>query len=34
MYALSAFAVNRAMAVVERRVRIPGFIVAGTGGGH
>jgi glutamate/aspartate transport system permease protein len=35
MYAVSAFAVNRVMAYVERRVRIPGFIVAGgTGGGH
>ena len=35
MYAVSAFAVNRVMAYVERRVRIPGFIVAGgAGGGH
>ena len=35
MYAVSAFAVNRLMAFVERRVQIPGFIVAGgTGGGH
>ena len=35
MYAISAFAVNRLMAFVERRVQIPGFIVAGgTGGGH
>ena len=35
MYAVSAFAVNRLMALVERRVQIPGFIVAGgTGGGH
>jgi len=35
LYAISAFAVNRAMAFVERRVQIPGYIVAGgTGGGH
>ena len=35
LYAISAFAVNRAMSMVERRVRIPGYIVAGTpGGGH
>ena len=35
LYAASAFAVNRVMAWVEQRVRVPGFIVAGgTGGGH
>ena len=35
LYAISAFAVNRAMAFIERRVQIPGYIVAGgTGGGH
>ena len=35
LYAVSAFAVNRLMAWVERRVQIPGFIVAGgAGGGH
>jgi glutamate/aspartate transport system permease protein len=35
LYALSAFAVNRIFAFIERKVRIPGFIVAGgTGGGH
>jgi glutamate/aspartate transport system permease protein len=34
LYALSAFAVNRVFAVVEKKMRIPGFIVAGTGGGH
>jgi glutamate/aspartate transport system permease protein len=33
LYALSAFAVNRLFAVIEKRMRIPGFIVAGTGGG-
>jgi glutamate/aspartate transport system permease protein len=35
MYALSAFAVNRIFAFIERKVQIPGFIVAGgTGAGH
>ncbi|HSH89316.1 MAG TPA: amino acid ABC transporter permease [Ramlibacter sp.] len=34
MYAGSAFVVNRIFAFIEKRVRIPGFIVAGTGGGH
>ncbi|WP_332776299.1 amino acid ABC transporter permease [Polaromonas sp.] len=35
LYAVSAFAVNRVMAFVEKKVRIPGYIVAGTaGGGH
>jgi glutamate/aspartate transport system permease protein len=35
LYALSAFAVNRVMAYVEKRTQVPGFIVAGgTGGGH
>ncbi|MCZ8253515.1 MAG: amino acid ABC transporter permease [Hylemonella sp.] len=35
LYMLSAFAVNRIFAVVEKKVRVPGFIVAGgTGGGH
>lgn len=35
LYALSAFAVNRVFALIEKRVQIPGFIVAGaTGGGH
>ena len=33
LYALSAFAVNRVFAFIERRVAIPGFIVAGVGGG-
>ena len=28
LYALSAFAVNRALALIEKRTRIPGFIVA------
>ena len=35
LYTLSAFAVNRLMAVVERRMRIPGLTVAtSSGGGH
>jgi glutamate/aspartate transport system permease protein len=28
LYALSAFAVNRVMAQIEKRSRIPGFIVS------
>ena len=35
LYAVSAFAVNRIMAVVEKSLRIPGYVVAGaSGGGH
>jgi glutamate/aspartate transport system permease protein len=35
LYTLSAFAVNRVMAFVERRLQIPGMVVAGNvGGGH
>ena len=34
LYAASAFAVNRVFAFIERRLRVPGFIAAGTGGGH
>jgi glutamate/aspartate transport system permease protein len=34
LYALSAFVVNRIFAVIERKVQIPGFIVAGGTGGH
>ena len=35
LYALSAFAVNRIFALIEKKMAIPGFIVAGgTGGGH
>ncbi len=33
LYVISAFAVNRIMAFIEKRVRVPGF-VASTGGGH
>jgi glutamate/aspartate transport system permease protein len=35
LYVISAFAVNRGMAYIEKKIQIPGFIVAGgTGGGH
>ena len=35
LYAISAFAVNRVMALVEKKVQIPGYTVAGvSGGGH
>lgn len=32
LYIISAFAINRLMAFIEKRARVPGFIVAG--GGH
>ena len=34
LYALSAFAVNRVFALIEKRMRVPGFIVSGSAGGH
>ena len=35
LYAISAFAVNRLMALVEKKMQIPGLVVAGAaGGGH
>jgi glutamate/aspartate transport system permease protein len=35
LYALSAFGVNRVMAYIEKKARVPGFVAAGgTGGGH
>ncbi|MCJ0761944.1 amino acid ABC transporter permease [Variovorax terrae] len=35
LYVVSAFAINRIMAFIEKRARVPGFIVAGgVGGGH
>jgi glutamate/aspartate transport system permease protein len=35
MYAVSAFAINRVFGFIEKKVQVPGFIVAGgTGGGH
>lgn len=33
-YAVSAFAVNRIFAFIEKKMRIPGFIAAGGTGGH
>jgi glutamate/aspartate transport system permease protein len=33
LYVISAFAINRIMAFIEKRARVPGF-VASTGGGH
>ena len=34
LYALSAFAVNRVFALIEKQMRVPGFIVSGGTGGH
>jgi glutamate/aspartate transport system permease protein len=34
LYIISAFAINRLMAFIERRARVPGFIAASAGGGH
>ncbi|HSV55189.1 MAG TPA: amino acid ABC transporter permease [Burkholderiaceae bacterium] len=35
LYIVSAFTINRLMAYIEKKSRVPGFIVAGgTGGGH
>ncbi|CAN7225892.1 glutamate ABC transporter permease [Acidovorax sp. Leaf76] len=34
LYVMSAFAINRIMAFIEKRVRIPGMVVASGGGGH
>ena len=34
LYVISAFAINRIMAFIEKRVRIPGMVVASGGGGH
>ena len=34
LYALSAFAVNRVFAFIEKKAHVPGFIVAGGTGGH
>ncbi|MDM0030515.1 amino acid ABC transporter permease, partial [Variovorax sp. J31P216] len=33
LYVISAMVINRIMAWVEKKVRVPGFVVAGTGGG-
>ena len=34
LYAMSAFAINRVFAFIEKKVQIPGYIVAGGTGGH
>ncbi len=34
VYAASAFAVNRVFAVIEKKMRVPGFIVSAGTGGH
>ena len=35
LYAISAFAVNRVMGLIEKKTRVPGFVAAGgMGGGH
>ena len=33
LYVVSAFAINRIMALIEKRARVPGLVAAG-GGGH
>ena len=35
LYVISALVINRVMALIEKRSRVPGFVAAGTGaGGH
>lgn len=34
LYVISALLVNRIMAFIEKRSRVPGFVAADTGGGH
>lgn len=34
LYVISALIINRIMAFIEKRSRVPGFVAAGTGGGH
>jgi len=34
LYIVSAFAINRVMAFIEKRVRVPGFVASTGGGGH
>jgi glutamate/aspartate transport system permease protein len=34
LYVVSAFAINRVMAFIEKRSRVPGFIAASSAGGH
>ena len=34
LYVISALTVNRVMAIIESRTRVPGFIIAASSGGH
>jgi glutamate/aspartate transport system permease protein len=34
LYIISAFTINRIMAFIEKKTRVPGFIVQASGGGH
>jgi glutamate/aspartate transport system permease protein len=34
LYIISAMAINRIMAFIEKRARVPGFVAAGGTGGH
>jgi glutamate/aspartate transport system permease protein len=34
LYMISALTVNRVMAFIESRTRVPGFIAAASSGGH
>lgn len=34
LYIISAFTINRIMALIEKKTRVPGFIVQASGGGH
>lgn len=34
LYMISALVINRVMAFIEKKVRVPGFVAAGTAGGH
>ncbi|RYH23991.1 MAG: amino acid ABC transporter permease, partial [Alcaligenaceae bacterium] len=34
LYVISAFAINRIMAFIEKRSRVPGFIASSGAGGH
>ena len=34
LYIISAFTINRIMAFIEKRVRVPGFVASTGGGGH
>ena len=34
LYMISALTINRVMAFIEKKVRVPGFVAAGSAGGH